>query len=57
MSQTVDLIERLKGRGVRYEELIIPDETHHWLLFRSWLRITKATAAFLSRELRTGLRP
>ncbi len=57
VSQTVDLIERLKGRGVRFEELIIPDETHDWLLFRSWLRITKATAAFLSRELGTGLRP
>lgn len=51
VSQTIDLVERLRARGVRYEELIIPDETHDWILFRSWIRVSKAAGKFLSRQL------
>ena len=51
VSETVDLVERLKDRGVRFEELIVPDETHDWLLFRTWLKVTHASAAFLTKEL------
>ena len=51
VSETVDLVERLKDRGVRFEELIIPDETHDWLLFRTWLKVTHRSAAFLAKEL------
>ena len=51
VSETVDLVERLKDKGIRFEELIIPDETHDWLLYRSWLKVTRASAAFLTREL------
>lgn len=51
VSETVDLVERLKDRGVRFEELIIPDEVHDWLLYRTWLKVTNASASFLKREL------
>jgi dipeptidyl aminopeptidase/acylaminoacyl peptidase len=51
VSQTIDLVERLRARGVRYEELIIPDETHDWELFRSWVKVSKAAGQFLTREL------
>ena len=30
-SQTVDLARRLAARGVSFEELVIPDDTHHFL--------------------------
>lgn len=52
VSQTIDMVERLRARGVRYEELIIPDENHDWELFQSWVRVSKAAGVFLSRELR-----
>jgi dipeptidyl aminopeptidase/acylaminoacyl peptidase len=51
-NQTIDLVGRLRARGVRYEEIIIPDESHDWQLFRSWVRVSSAAADFLSRELR-----
>lgn len=50
-SQTVDLIQRLKKQGVRYEELILIDEPHDFLRYVSWVKATKATAEFLAREL------
>ena len=47
----LDLVERLKDRGVRFEELIVPDEPYDWLLFRTWLKVTRASATFLTKEL------
>ena len=52
IAQTVDMIEYLRSRGVRFEQLIIPDETHGWNLFRTWLKVTGASTEFLMRELR-----
>ena len=49
---TTDLIRRLDGRGVPYEELIIPDDNHHWVRHQNSLRVWQATADFLSRYLR-----
>ena len=51
ISETVDLAERLRDRGVRFEELVVPDETHEWVRYHSWLKVARATAAFLAREL------
>lgn len=51
-SQTVDLIQRLKAHGVEYEELTIPDDTHHWMLFSNLIRVNKATAEYLERKLK-----
>ena len=50
-SETVDLARRLDAQGVRYEELVIPNEIHGFLRWDSWRRADEATAAFLTREL------
>jgi len=50
-SQTVDLVQRLREHGVRYEEIVIPDDTHHFFRFANLSRVASATAAFLDREL------
>ncbi len=51
-SQTVQLTEDLRDRGVHVETLIFPDETHEWLLHKHWVESYEATAAFLERYLR-----
>jgi dipeptidyl aminopeptidase/acylaminoacyl peptidase len=48
--QTVDLARRLARAGVRFEELVIPDDTHHWMLHANVLEVYEATAAFFERE-------
>jgi dipeptidyl aminopeptidase/acylaminoacyl peptidase len=53
-SQTVDLVRRLDAQGVRYEELVLPDEIHGFLRYASWLTVDKATVAFFDRELGTA---
>jgi len=50
-AQTVDLARRLDQQGVRYEELVLPNEIHGFLRYDSWLKAYAATAAFLTREL------
>ncbi len=47
--QTVDLARRLAAAGVHYEELVIPDEIHDFLRFRSWVMADSATAAFFDK--------
>jgi dipeptidyl aminopeptidase/acylaminoacyl peptidase len=50
-SQTVDLARRLAAAGIPFEELIIPDDTHHFLLHANSVRVNSATAAFFDRVL------
>ena len=52
--QTVDLARRLDAQGVRYEELVIPNEIHGFLRYASWLEADRAAVAFLTRELGAG---
>ncbi|HXV01155.1 MAG TPA: prolyl oligopeptidase family serine peptidase [Caulobacteraceae bacterium] len=52
--QTVDLARRLEAKGVRFEELVIPNEIHGFLRAASWARADAATVAFLTRELGAG---
>jgi beta-lactamase class A/alpha/beta superfamily hydrolase len=49
--QSVDLVRRLEQKQVPYETLVIPDETHHWMLYKHMLQVDLATAAFLQRKL------
>ncbi len=49
--QTIDLARRLEARGVRFEELVVPNEIHGFLRHASWLRVDQATADFLTRTL------
>jgi dipeptidyl aminopeptidase/acylaminoacyl peptidase len=47
--QTVDLKQRLAEKGVRVEELVLPDDVHDALLWRNWVRAISATAEFFER--------
>jgi dipeptidyl aminopeptidase/acylaminoacyl peptidase len=50
-SQSVDLVRRLAAARIAYEELIIPDDTHHFFLHANSVRVNSATAAFFDRML------
>jgi dipeptidyl aminopeptidase/acylaminoacyl peptidase len=54
VSQTVDLVQRLRARRVPFEELIIPDDTHHWMRHANLARVNAAIAAYLERQLKPG---
>jgi len=49
-SQTVDLVARLRPLGVHVEQLIVPDEIHDFLLYRTWLSGFQANAEFFERQ-------
>jgi dipeptidyl aminopeptidase/acylaminoacyl peptidase len=53
-SQTADLARRLAAAGVPFEELIVPDDTHHWMRHANALRVNAATAEFFDRKLGAG---
>jgi dipeptidyl aminopeptidase/acylaminoacyl peptidase len=50
--QTVDLAQRLRKQGVYFEEMVLPDEIHDFLLYRNWARGDSATVAFLDKMLK-----
>jgi dipeptidyl aminopeptidase/acylaminoacyl peptidase len=47
--ETVDLVRRLDALGVRYEELVLPDEIHGFLRYRSWLTADSAAATYFGK--------
>lgn len=53
-TQTVDLVQRLRAHHVPFEELILPDEIHGFLMYKSWIRTYGATADFFDRTLKRG---
>jgi dipeptidyl aminopeptidase/acylaminoacyl peptidase len=50
-SETVDLVQRLRDQGVEFEELVIVDDTHHWMRYANAVRVDEATAEYLIRKL------
>jgi len=50
--QTVDLVQRLRQQHVPFEQLILPDEIHGFLAWKSWIRAYSATADFFDRTLK-----
>jgi dipeptidyl aminopeptidase/acylaminoacyl peptidase len=52
VDETVDLAQRLRAAGVSFEEMIIPDDIHDFLLYRNWMRADQATADFFERILK-----
>jgi dipeptidyl aminopeptidase/acylaminoacyl peptidase len=48
----VDLVQRLRKADVPYEEIVIPDDTHHFLLHSNWLKVNRAAAEFFERKLK-----
>jgi dipeptidyl aminopeptidase/acylaminoacyl peptidase len=49
-SESVDLAEVLRLRGVHVETLVFPDEVHSFLLWENWVRTFEAAADFLTRH-------
>ena len=52
--ETIDLARRLGEAGAPFEELVLPNEIHGFLRYRSWLAADRATTAFLDRHLGVG---
>ncbi|HET8921369.1 MAG TPA: prolyl oligopeptidase family serine peptidase [Candidatus Acidoferrum sp.] len=50
-TQTVDLVARLREKGVEIEQLIFPDDVHDFLLHRNWLAAYHAASDFFDRHL------
>ena len=48
-SQTTDLARRLEKASISFEELVIPDDTHHFLRHANMLKVNTATASFFDR--------
>ena len=51
--QTVDLVQRLRVRGVSVEQLVFPDEIHDFLRHEHWLAAYRAAAEFFATRLGT----
>ncbi len=48
-SQTTDLVRRLEKARVTFDELVIPDDTHHFMRHANLVKVDSATAAFFDR--------
>jgi len=48
-SQTVDLARRLEKAGVTYEEMVVPDDTHHFMRWANSVKVDAAVADFFDR--------
>ena len=51
-TQTVDLARRLAAQGVPHEEIVIVDDTHHFMRHANQVRVDAAIAEFLERKLK-----
>lgn len=50
-SQTTDLVRRLEKASVPYEEIVIPDDTHHFMRHANLMKVNAAVVAFFDRIL------
>jgi dipeptidyl aminopeptidase/acylaminoacyl peptidase len=48
-SQTTDLVRRLEKTKVVFEELVIPDDTHHFMRHANQVRVNAAILAFFDK--------
>lgn len=48
-SQTTDLVRRLDKAGVSFEELVIPDDTHHFMRFANIVKVDSAIGDFFDK--------
>src|SRR5262249_20616306 len=53
-AETVDLAEALRKQGVEFEQLILPDELHGFLLHKSWVTVFSRATDFLNRHMPTS---
>jgi dipeptidyl aminopeptidase/acylaminoacyl peptidase len=52
-SQTVDLIARLRPKGIYIEQLVFPDDVHDFLLHGNWVKAYHATSDFFDGQFVT----
>lgn len=50
--QSIDIYNRLKARKVPVESLVIPNETHHWMVFDNLMKVKTETFNFLHKYLK-----
>jgi len=48
-SQTTDLVRRLEKTNVVFEELVIPDDTHHFMRHANQVKVNQAIATFFDK--------
>jgi dipeptidyl aminopeptidase/acylaminoacyl peptidase len=53
-SQTTDLVRRLEKAGVTFEEIVIPDDTHHFMRHANSVKVDSSIAAFFDRVFGTN---
>ena len=51
-SQSTDLVQRLRQKGVDLETLVIVDDTHHFMMHRNQMTVNEAVAEYFLRKLR-----
>ena len=51
-TQTVDLVQRLRAHHVPFEQIVLPDEIHGFLMWKSWIHTYSATVDFFDRTLK-----
>ncbi|HEY3929338.1 MAG TPA: prolyl oligopeptidase family serine peptidase [Candidatus Koribacter sp.] len=51
-SQTVDLAQKLRHHNIEFEELVLPDEIHGFLMYKSWIKAYGATADYFDKKLK-----
>lgn len=55
VSQSIDIINRLRGQGVPYETMMIPGDTHHWMKFGHSVNVYQAAADYFVKKFLVGL--
>ncbi|MEQ9567900.1 MAG: prolyl oligopeptidase family serine peptidase, partial [Pseudomonadales bacterium] len=46
VSESTDLVQRLREKGVPMETMMIVDDTHHWMKWSNAIKVGNATASF-----------
>ncbi|MEI7588135.1 MAG: prolyl oligopeptidase family serine peptidase [Chitinophagia bacterium] len=51
-TETIHMIQQLRTQNVSVEEMILPDEIHGFLLYKSWLKVDEAAFEFINRKFK-----
>ena len=51
-SETEMIVRALRRKGVEFEQIIVPDEVHGFLMYKSWLTIYSGVGNFFDRKFK-----
>ena len=51
-SQSTDLVQRLRQKGVDLETMVIVDDTHHFMMHLNQMKVNQAVADYFSKKLK-----